>query len=42
MDVPAVRSFAANAVRLPLRAPVYKLGNFMRRLALPAGAEPGS
>jgi hypothetical protein len=29
-------------VGLQLHAPAYNLGNFMRTLALPAGAEPGS
>ena len=36
------RSFAANAVRLQLHALAYNLGNFMRTLAMPAGAEPWS
>jgi Transposase DDE domain group 1 len=36
------RSFAANAVRLQLHALAYDLGNFMRTLAMPAGAEPWS
>src|SRR5438132_2500309 len=34
------RSFAANAVRLQLRALAYNLGNFMRTLATPKTAEP--
>jgi hypothetical protein len=34
------RSFAANAVRLQLRALSYNLGNFMRTLAMPK--PPGS
>jgi len=33
------RTFAANAVRLQLHALAYNLGNFMRTLALPKGAE---
>ena len=33
------RTFAANAVRLQLHALAYNLGNFMRKLALPKGAE---
>jgi Transposase DDE domain group 1 len=36
------RSFAANAVRLQLHALAYKLGNFMRTLAMPKAAEPWS
>ena len=36
------RSFAANAVRLQLRALAYNLGNFMRTLAMPKAAEPWS
>jgi Transposase DDE domain group 1 len=36
------RSFAANAVRLQLRALAYNLGNFMRTLAMPQTAEPWS
>jgi len=36
------RSFAANAVRLQLHALAYNLGNFMRTLAMPSGAEPWS
>ncbi len=36
------RTFAANAVRLQLDALAYNLGNFMRTLAMPAGAEPWS
>jgi hypothetical protein len=36
------RSFAANAVRLQLRALAYNLGNFMRMLAMPQTAEPWS
>jgi hypothetical protein len=36
------RSFAANAVRLQLHALAYNLGNFMRTLAIPKGAEPWS
>src|SRR6266850_2076582 len=36
------RSFAANAVRLPLHALAYNLGNFMRTLAMPKTAEPWS
>jgi Transposase DDE domain group 1 len=36
------RSFAANAVRLQLHALAYNLGNFMRTLAMPVGAEPWS
>ena len=36
------RSFAANAVRLQLHVLAYNLGNFMRTLAMPAGAEPWS
>src|SRR5271165_2857631 len=36
------RSFAANAVRLQLHALAYNLGNFMRTLAMPKTAEPGS
>jgi len=35
-------SFAANAVRLQLYALAYDLGNFMRTLAIPKGAEPWS
>jgi hypothetical protein len=38
----AVRSFAANAVRLQLHALAYNLGNFMRTLAMPKAAEPWS
>ena len=38
----AVRSFAANAVRLRLHALAYNLGNFMRTLAMPKAAEPWS
>ena len=34
------RSFAANAVRPPLHALAYNLGNFMRTLAMPKAAEP--
>jgi hypothetical protein len=33
------RTFAANAVRLQLHALAYNLGNFIRTLALPKGAE---
>ena len=36
------RSFAANAVRLQLRALACNLGNFMRTLAMPQTAEPWS
>ena len=36
------RTFAANTVRLQLRALAYNLGNFMRTLALPKAAEPWS
>ena len=36
------RSFAANAVRLPLHALAYNLGNFMRTLAMPKRVEPWS
>jgi Transposase DDE domain group 1 len=36
------RTFAANAVRLQLHALAYNLGNFMRTLAMPKGAEPWS
>jgi hypothetical protein len=36
------RSFAANAVRLQLHGLAYNLGNFMRTLAMPKGAEPWS
>jgi hypothetical protein len=36
------RSFAANAVRLQLRALAYNLGNFMRTLAMPQQTEPWS
>jgi hypothetical protein len=36
------RTFAANAVRLQLRALAYNLANFMRTLALPKTAEPWS
>jgi Transposase DDE domain group 1 len=35
-------TFAANAVRLQLHALAYNLGNFMRTLAMPKTAEPGS
>jgi hypothetical protein len=34
------RTFAANAVRLLLHVLAYKLGNFMRTLAMPKAAEP--
>jgi hypothetical protein len=36
------RTFAANAVRLPLHVMAYNLGNFMRTLAMPKTAEPWS
>jgi Transposase DDE domain group 1 len=36
------RTFAANAVRLQLHVLAYNLGNFMRTLAIPKGAEPWS
>ena len=36
------RSFAANAVRLQLHVLAYNIGNFMRTLAMPKAAEPGS
>jgi len=36
------RSFAANVARLQLHALAYKLGNFMRTLAMPGTAEPWS
>ena len=36
------RTFAANAVRLPLHALAYNLGYFMRTLAMPKAAEPWS
>src|SRR5712671_72194 len=36
------RTFAANAVRLQLRALAYNLGNFMRTLAMPKAVGPWS
>ena len=36
------RTFAANAVRLQPHVLAYNLGNFMRTLAIPKGAEPWS
>jgi hypothetical protein len=36
------RSFAADAVRLQLHALAYKLGNFIRTLAMPKTAKPWS
>jgi Transposase DDE domain group 1 len=37
---PSCRSFAANAVRLPLHALAHNLGTFPRTLASPEGVEP--